>query len=128
MNTARTPGSASAADGVDAVDRGAGEGAAHEAGVQHAGPGDVVDERAVAGEQPGVLDAGDPGARVAASRRSNPPELEVTRVTPVDRTAISDSDGSGERHYHALFVSSCRGGCARRPRSAGGRRRPSAAR
>ena len=51
--------------GVDAVDRRAGERAAHEAGVQHAGPRDVVDEGAVAGEQPGVLDARDPGARVA---------------------------------------------------------------
>ena len=53
--------------GVDAVDTGAGKRAAHEAGVQHAGPGDVVDERAVAGEQAGVLDPRDPRARVAGS-------------------------------------------------------------
>ena len=65
MNTACTPGSASAADGVDAVDAGSGERAANEAGVQHAGPRDVVDEGAVPGEQPGVLDAGDPRARVS---------------------------------------------------------------
>ena len=53
--------------GVDAVDRGAREGAADEAGVQHAGALHVVDERALAGEQPGVLDAGDPGARSSGS-------------------------------------------------------------
>ena len=50
---------------VDAVDAGAGKGAAHEAGVQHAGARDVVDERAVAGEQAGVLDARDPGSRIS---------------------------------------------------------------
>ena len=50
---------------VDAVDARPRERAAHEAGVQHAGPGDVVDERAVAGEQAGVLDAGDSGACVS---------------------------------------------------------------
>ena len=40
---------------VDAADAGPRQRAAHEAGVQHAGPGDVVDEGAVAGEQPGVF-------------------------------------------------------------------------
>ena len=69
MNTARTPGSARAADGVDAVDLRAGERAAHEAGVQHAGPRDVVDERAVAGEKAVVLDAGDPRACVSGRNR-----------------------------------------------------------
>ena len=51
--------------GVDTVDAGPRERAADEAGVQHAGAGYVVDERAVAGEQPGVLDARNPGARIA---------------------------------------------------------------
>ena len=69
MNTARTPGSARAAVGVDAVDLRAGERAAHEAGVQHAGPGDVVDEGAMAGEQAVVLDARDAGARVSGRNR-----------------------------------------------------------
>ena len=40
--------------------------------MQHAGAGDVVDERAVAGEQPGVFDAGDSGACVSHVFRSNP--------------------------------------------------------
>ena len=57
--------------GVDAVDPGARERAAHEAGVQHARPGDVVDEAAAAGQQPGVLDplyagSGVPGRRGGA--------------------------------------------------------------
>ena len=39
--------------------------AADEAGVQHARPGDVVDEGARAGQQPGVLDALHPAAGVA---------------------------------------------------------------
>ena len=46
-------------------DAGPGERAAHEAGVEHAGPHDVVDERAVTGEQSRVLDPCDAGARVA---------------------------------------------------------------
>ena len=43
--------------GVDAVDLRPGERAAHEAGVQHSGPDDVVDEGATAGEKAVVLDA-----------------------------------------------------------------------
>ena len=50
---------------VDALDARPRERAAHEARVQHARPGDVVDERAMAGEQPGVLDAGDSSACVS---------------------------------------------------------------
>ena len=65
MNTAWTPASSSAADASIAADPGPGERAAHEAGVEHAGPHDVVDEGAAAGEQPGVLDAVDPGPGVA---------------------------------------------------------------
>ena len=68
MNTARTPGSARAAPASMPLIRPR-EGAAHEAGVEHAGPGDVVDERAMAGEQPVVLDARDPGARVSGRNR-----------------------------------------------------------
>ena len=69
MNTKRTPGSASAADGVDAADRGAGERAAHEARVQHPRQRDVVDEGAVAGEQPRVLD---PRRRACPTYRAAP--------------------------------------------------------
>ena len=45
--------------GVDATDRGTRVRAAHEAGVQHPRPGDVVDEGALPGQQAGVLDPGD---------------------------------------------------------------------
>ena len=55
--------------GIDAVDLRVGEGAADEAGVQHSGPGDVVDEGAAAGEKAVVLDARDPGARVSGRNR-----------------------------------------------------------
>ena len=50
---------------VDGLDAGPGEGAAHEAGMEHPRAGDVVDERPRAGEQPGVLDPADAGTRVA---------------------------------------------------------------
>ena len=56
--------------GVDALDGGAGEGAAHETGVQHAGPLHVVDEGALAGEQAGVLDPGDTRSCVAGGHGS----------------------------------------------------------
>ena len=56
--------------GVDADDPCPGERAADEAGVEHARPHDVVDEGAVAGEQPRVLHAGDarPGVAGRAGR------------------------------------------------------------
>ena len=63
---------------VDAVDAGAGERAADEAGVQHARPVHIVDEGAVAGEQPGVLHSRDPRSGVTGGdgirhvSRSNP--------------------------------------------------------
>ena len=56
MKTACTPGRASAADASMAHDARPRVRAADEAGVQHARPGDVVDEGARAGQQPGVLD------------------------------------------------------------------------
>ena len=65
---------------VDAVDPGPGERAAHEAGVQHAGPRDVVDERAMAGEQAGVLDPRDRGCPHIGLRR-----LSVMANTPIRR-------------------------------------------
>ena len=69
MNTARTPGAARAADGVDAADRGPRERAAHEAGVEHPGEAHVVDVGAVAGEQSGVLDPRHPHPRVPRGTR-----------------------------------------------------------
>ena len=65
QNTACTPSSASAGRRVDAEDARPGERAAHEAGVQHPGPHDVVDEGALAGEQALVLDPVHAGPRVA---------------------------------------------------------------
>ena len=50
---------------VDGLDAGPGEGAAHEARMEHPGAGDVVDERPRAGEEPGVLHPVDAGTRVA---------------------------------------------------------------
>ena len=69
MNTACTPGSASAADGVDAVDRALANGLRTKQACSMPGRDDVVDEGAVAGEQAGVLDARDAGARVAGRNR-----------------------------------------------------------
>ena len=65
-NTASTPGSGQRRRGVDAVDAGPGEGAADEAGVQHAGARCTSStKRAVAGEQAVILDAVDPGSRIS---------------------------------------------------------------
>ena len=61
MKTWRTPGAASAADTSIAADGRPRERAADEEGVQHRPPVDVVDERAVPGEQPRVLDPFDAG-------------------------------------------------------------------
>ena len=65
VKTACTPGSASAAEVSMEQMRALRVRAADEAGVQHARPGDVVDEGARAGQQPGVLDPRHPAARVA---------------------------------------------------------------
>ena len=67
---ANDPGHGAGGRGVDASHVAA-EMAAHEAGVQHPGQGDVVDEGTPARQQPGVLDAVDPRARVppGAGRR-----------------------------------------------------------
>jgi len=65
---------------VDALDARPGERAAHETGMQHARADDVVDERAMAGEQAGVLDAGHPGAYVSHVYRSNPKAESVVIV------------------------------------------------
>ena len=49
-----TVGAARSRRGINAVDPCACERAAHKAGVQHAGPGDVIDEAATAGQQAAV--------------------------------------------------------------------------
>ena len=54
---------------VDRQDPAPGERAAHEAGVEHARPHDVVDEGAAPLQQPVVLDAGHPAAGVAGEPR-----------------------------------------------------------
>jgi hypothetical protein len=57
--------------GVDARDAGPGQRAAHEAGVEHPRPHDVVDEGAPSGQQAGVLDAVDTAAGVAGRSRDD---------------------------------------------------------
>ena len=88
--------------GVDAADASAGERAPHEAGVEHPGPHDVVDEGAVAGQQPRVLHPVHAAARVRSEPRPAPsdvgrqptlavvpPSIEMT--APVMKLARSDA-------------------------------------
>ena len=84
--------------GVDAVDLRVGEGAAHEAGVQHAGPGDVVDEGAAAGEKAVVFDARDAGARVSGRNRVS------HAITPLER--LKSDVIASESDISTPFVSS----------------------
>ena len=65
MNTACTPGTARAADVSMLDDPGAGEGTAHEARMEHSRPHDVIDIRAVTGQQTGVLHSWHADAGVA---------------------------------------------------------------
>ena len=104
MNTKWTPGSASAADGVDPPDRGAGERAADEVRVQHPRQRDVVDVRAAAGQQPGVLDASDARADVPGCARGSrlrhdraPPTRARPPGAPLRRCPGSRCSGRGCR-------------------------------
>ena len=91
--------------GVDAHDPRPGERAAHEAGVEHARPHDVVDVGAVAGEQPRILDAGDAGAGVAGR-----PGGDVGRCGRV-LTSRSPAVGRGSSHQGIIFITMPSGSC-----------------
>ena len=80
--------------GVDAHDPCSGERAAHETGVEHAGPHDVVDIGAVAGEQPRILDAGD--ARAGVPRR--------TRCEIGVRHVLASVSGRSSSHQGIIFI------------------------
>ena len=83
MNTNRTPGAASAADvSIQRIDARA-YGLRTKKRVQHPGEHDVVDEDAVTGEQPRVLDAVDARADVAG--RGHAIEYGATAVDRDDR-------------------------------------------
>ena len=90
---------------VDAVDAGPRQRAAHEAGVQHAGPGDVVDEGAVAGEQPGVLYPRDPRSHVSGG--DGPGRGRAMLIAPIRRSTSARkyrSSRSDSRHQSAVIV------------------------
>ena len=93
MKTKRTPGSASAADVSMPPDRRPRERAAHEAGVQHPGQRDVVDEGAPAGEQAVVLDAVDarPGVTRSAVGGRLGHQSSPRRRPAAWRTAFDDA-------------------------------------
>ncbi len=97
MNTKWTPGTRQRRRRVDPPDRRSGEGAAHEARVQHPRQRDVVDVRAPAGEQPGVLDAVDARADVPGGARGSASVMTVLHGGPCRRPGAPPRRCPGSR-------------------------------
>ena len=98
--------------------------AAHEAGVQHAGQHDVVDEAPAAGEQHRIFEARDAGAEMLRAHGSDVPGTMHTaarRMIIAQSGALPDTRGRLVRHRYTESDCMCN---RRRSYADGGKRRP----